>query len=108
MCPKSLLTRVVIGENRVGVGDLLVVKKQFQVSSFEFQKQLQNLPPRIERGSTLIFRRVCGPLTPLAGKCFKCPKTRLTCVVIGENWSWGGDLLLVSPQSSVLRTPYHK
>ncbi len=49
------------------------------------------------------FTKLLVSPTPLAGRRFECPKSRLTRVITGENRSGAGDLLpKPSPQSSVV------
>src|SRR5260370_24074131 len=83
---KSRLTRVITGENRSGVGDLLAVLSPQQ-------KQLQRSFAADERSFTLIFRKDCEAPHPLASRCFLAPKSRLTRVITGENRSGVCDLL---------------
>jgi len=65
-------------------------------------KQPQNLSPQMDAEQRGFLEDLCGPPPPLATKWFRCSKTRLTRVVIGENRAGVRDLLLVSPQLSVL------
>src|SRR5260370_41613010 len=86
---KSRLTRVITGENRSGVGDLLAVLSPQQ-------KQLQTSFAADERRSTLIFRKDCGAPHPLASRCFLAPQSRLTPVITVENLSVVGDFRALS------------
>src|SRR5260370_21625815 len=83
---KSRLTRVITGENRSGVGDLLAVLSPQQ-------KQLQTSFAADERRSTLIFRKDCWAPHPLASRGFLAPKSRLPPLIPSQHRSGVRDML---------------